>query len=970
MKLTRVFLIGTGLLFLTVSCGDDDSGTTPPADDVGVDTIDHADGSDDVTLQPDAPQLDAAEDLPDDITHDVAVDVAVDTDQSDVTDDADQSDGGEDALPRTPMCTTNADCADGELCRKPLGGCALEGVCEGVPETCPPLSAPVCGCDMVEYNNACLAHESGVSVFSLTPCGGAAGCVYNTDCGAGQFCKKDHGCLESGSCAPIPTECDQVWDPVCGCDNENYPNVCYANMDGHNTSSSGECGIPGACVSNADCGASQYCSYNPNQCSGLGSCYEKLAPEDCTPGSMDHPVCGCDGQTYDRYCLLMQNGVAAWDSQAGCENLTTCNEHNDCSQGWICAKPLGQCDAAGVCQPPPESCAASQIWTPVCGCDGNSYSSYCVAQESGTSVASMGACEDDSCDSDSECAEGEYCARQEGACGDSGLCTAKPSDCDPGEAPVCGCDGQTYWNACTASSEGINIRQTGECPTTGECTSNLDCSDDQYCALHFGQCMGFGTCEPRPAMDTCFGGLPDFVCGCDGMTAENACDASSRGVNVAYAGECSPQCNSNAECRGGQYCARELGTCSGPGRCLDTPLTCPVDGDPVCGCDGNDYPSACHARAAGVTLYDTGACNSTCTDSTDCTEGQYCAKMLGGCEGTGFCEDLPGSCPERGVPACGCDGTMYDTECLANAAGTSAARYGSCPAGCVDGFDCEWNEICDKGVGQCAETGTCKPTDVAGSQCPDLYEPVCGCDGTTYMNVCEAQMARTPLASNGHCAGDEVCMYNSECADGMFCKKDACREMGACAAMPSDCPNVYEPVCSCDLTTFDSPCDAQAAGKNVTYAAACGVTNGCLSNADCAVEEYCQLVACEELGTCTMRTPDASCTGSTVDPVCGCDGQTYDNACWASNAGASVLSWDDACDVTATACTSNEDCIFTEYCWKETADCGGTGVCHDRPSYCLGELWDPVCGCDGQTYDNHCEAHYVGVNAATLSNCE
>jgi hypothetical protein len=50
----------------------------------------------------------------------------------------------------------------------------------------------------------------------------------------------------------------------------------------------------------------------------------------------------------------------------------------------------GFADQSGVCQPKPGVC--DTIAAPVCGCDGKTYSSTCVAARGGTSTKSMGAC--------------------------------------------------------------------------------------------------------------------------------------------------------------------------------------------------------------------------------------------------------------------------------------------------------------------------------------------------------------------------------------------------------------------------------------------------------------------------------------------------------------------------------------------------------------------------------------------------
>jgi len=69
----------------------------------------------------------------------------------------------------------------------------------------------------------------------------------------------------------------------------------------------------------------------------------------------------------------------------------------------------------------------------------------------------------------------------------------------------------------------------------------------------------------------------------------------------------------------------------------------------------------------------------------------------------------------------------------------------------------------------------------------------------------------------------------------------------------------------------------------------------CTSDADCDTTEYCAAPegTCGGTGTSTGRGIGTYCM-TLWQPVCGCDGVTYANACYAQKAGASLMS-DGAC---------------------------------------------------------------------------
>lgn len=141
---------------------------------------------------------------------------------------------------------------------------------------------------------------------------------------------------------------------------------------------------PDKCTSNSECDRNQFCAAPIGMCEGAGQC--EVRPQVC-PLVFD-PVCGCDGQTYSNTCFAAMAGVRV-ESLGECPP-DDCRSNEDCAEGFFCNFPGSSCKGRGSCEPRPEACI--EIFDPVCGCDGKTYSNACFAHAAGVSVQHPGEC--------------------------------------------------------------------------------------------------------------------------------------------------------------------------------------------------------------------------------------------------------------------------------------------------------------------------------------------------------------------------------------------------------------------------------------------------------------------------------------------------------------------------------------------------------------------------------------------------
>ena len=126
-----------------------------------------------------------------------------------------------------------------------------------------------------------------------------------------------------------------------------------------------------------------------------------------------------------------------------------------------------------------------------------------------------------------------------------------------------------------------------------------------------------------------------------------------------------------------------------------------------------------------------------------------------------------GNMPDSASPD---DAAVPDAD-VADDAGVNGDACGGRAGPCGPTLYCDFTAPFDCGFAD--GMGTCMPRpDI----CSSLFAPVCGCDGTTYSNLCVAHSSGVDSAADGACTPPPGDCRTTGCAPGSYCAE--CRGIG------------------------------------------------------------------------------------------------------------------------------------------------------------------------------------------------
>lgn len=175
--------------------------------------------------------------------------------------------------------------------------------------------------------------------------------------------------------------------------------------------------------------------------------------------------------------------------------------------------------------------------------------------------------------------------------------------------------------------------------------------------------------------------------------------------------------------------------------------------------------------------------------------------------------------------------------------------------------ECGGDSFCSFEPGSCGELdhpGVCKPRP---SICNRIFQPVCGCDGRSYGNSCEAEVAGVSIDHQGPCEARDVCepqaargIGQCEIFFGFAWDGAACVPLGGCSCDGPDCARLSE---------TEEECEA----VHAACVDAGPVTCGGITGRSCP-----GLGSCVEASTCSTLSGEGCPVCSDCEGICECSG--------------------------------------------------------------------------------------------------
>lgn len=317
-------------------------------------------------------------------------------------------------------------------------------------------------------------------------------CTVHDDCPPGHFCSRP-GCTTAGECRPIPRSCDETYDPVCSCEDNDFDNACLMERALESKQYEGSCSKD-TCTwdGSQSCPEGYLCDGECGQQDGF--CVPDTVCDMETPESA--PVCGCIRPDRLNFVLFEEGDcerlwAGAWlaprDKCSGIMPCTPDSEGSDCEGGEFCEGETGVCDTfiEGWCEPMPQD-SCTEDYVPVCGCDNISYLNNCYRKAEAVRRKYDYLCDcgtglygpEDGGEDNAGCVSPQFCESSAGCANDIaiegeedepmfGYCV-DPRYCEDGmyeTGPVCGCDDKTYENDCERRQAMTSWRHDGPCMT-------------------------------------------------------------------------------------------------------------------------------------------------------------------------------------------------------------------------------------------------------------------------------------------------------------------------------------------------------------------------------------------------------------------------------------------------------------------------------------------------------------------------